>query len=120
MDQLKEMFRRQYELAGNFIPIDHLFIQQDFDPARQRYLASYLQLLNEEGVEMLRELPGRKFWRPSIQPKPVDVKALKEELADIFHIVIALALIAGVSAEEMYELYCEKNDINMIRVKNNS
>jgi len=77
-------------------------------------------LLQEEAVELQRELPARKFWRKSIQNNKVDLEALKSELADIWHIVIALSLLAGLDAKATFETYVTKNNINLDRVKNNS
>lgn len=119
-DKLQNMFDRQYELAKNFIPIAKLHEEQDFSVERQQYLATYCQLLTEEGVEFLRELPARKFWRPSINKNDVNRQALLEELADIWHIVIALSLISGITADEMHDLYVAKNEINLQRVTGKS
>lgn len=120
MDKLDTIFEKQRVLAQNFIPLGRLFASQEFDAERQQYIASYIQLLQEEAVELLRECPARKFWRKSVQVKPVNVSALKEELVDVMHIVVAISLICGVSAEELYELYVTKNEINLARVANNS
>lgn len=117
---LQDMFDRQRKLASNFIPIEDLFNNAVGVEERQRYLATYWQLLAEEGVEMLRELPARKFWRASVKTKEMNVEAWKEEMMDILHIVIALCLIGGMDAQEVYERYVKKNEINFDRVKNNS
>lgn len=113
------MFDRQRQLAGNFIPIENLFQGYASEEERARYLQTYWQLLIEEGVEFLRELPQRKFWRASSKEKRIQYEKLYEELADIWHIVIALSLIAGIDAKDIYAEYIRKNDINLDRVRNN-
>lgn len=118
-DALQEMFDRQRQLAGNFIPIENLFQGYASEEERARYLQTYWQLLIEEGVEFLRELPQRKFWRASSKEKRIQYEKLYEELADIWHIVIALSLIAGIDAKDIYAEYIRKNDINLDRVRNN-
>jgi len=119
MEQLTTMFERQIELARNFIPIDKLLAGESDDAERQKYLIAYVALLLEETVEFSRCLPARKFWRKSIMDKPVKWSEAREELADIVHIVIALALICGMTPRELYEEYIKKNNINIDRVKNN-
>jgi NTP pyrophosphatase (non-canonical NTP hydrolase) len=119
-DPLGEIFSRQRTLARNFIPVDELFAGSLPSTERQKYLATYSQLLVEEAVEALRELPARKFWRPSVAEQPMDEEAWKEEMMDIIHIVVAMCIIGGMDSKEVFERYCKKNDINLERVKNNS
>lgn len=116
--KLQKMFDRQKNLAKNFIPIDDLHDGKLNE--REKYLLTYSGLLIEETVEAQREIPQRKFWRPSVKNKKMDTEAWKEEMMDILHIVIAMCLIGGMNADEVYDRYCKKNDINLERVKNNS
>lgn len=120
MNPLKEIFDRQLQLAKNFIPAEELHLGLRSEEERQRYLASYIQLLEEEAIEFLRECPSRKFWRPSVKNKPVDYSKLYDELADMWHILVAISIISGVNSDKMFELFVEKNNINLERVKNNS
>lgn len=114
------MFVRQFRLAENFIPVVALHQEEGFSPERQKYLATYVQLLDEESVEFLRELHARKFWRPSISHKEVNVANLHSELADMWHILIAITILSGVGPQAMFKIFCDKNDINLQRVKDKS
>jgi len=120
MNELRDMFKRGFNLSKNFIPIGDIFFHQNYDSEHQDLLARYIQLLQEEAVEYLRELPARKFWRPSINGKKVDVEALREELADLWHILIAISIMSGCDEKGTYKLFVAKNEKNLERVKNNS
>jgi len=111
-DRLQELFDRQKKLAANFIPIESISSEED----RSKYLQTYWQLLVEEAVEFLREIPSRKFWRATSAGKKIDYDKLHEELSDIQHIVVALALISGLDADSFFNEYVRKNDINLNRV----
>lgn len=53
-----------------------------------------------------------KWWK---NPKPVDEDRVKEELVDILHFFVSMCLNAGMSAEELYNRYIEKNQENFDR-----
>lgn len=120
MGLLTKMFEREAFIAKHFIPINDLLVEEGYSTERQKYLATYIQLLQEEAVEFLRELPARKFWRPSINTKEVDKTALAGELADLWHILIAISLISGFDALDTYALFEKKNEENLERIRNNS
>ena len=64
-----------------------------------------------EMAELLDEV-NFKWWK---NPKPVDDHAVKEELVDILHFFVSMCLRAGMTPQEMYDIYMEKNRENFNR-----
>ena len=113
MDKLDAVFERQRALAANFIPIAEL---EKGDLPRDKHLLTYISLLIEETVELQRTINSRKFWRAKIGARPINMEEFRDELADVLHIVVAIALIAGLSPEDLFNDYVRKNEINKQRV----
>ncbi len=64
-----------------------------------------------EMAEVLDEV-NFKWWK---NKKEIDEKALKEELIDILHFFISMCIDAGMTADEMLEIYSRKNQENLDR-----
>ena len=64
-----------------------------------------------ELAELLDEV-NFKWWK---NPKPIDSAALKEELVDILHFFVSMCITAGMTPEELYGIYLEKNKENILR-----
>lgn len=72
--------------------------------------------VTEELHEMARELPYIKDWKDYSGLSEADVaKRLvlaKKEFADVFTFLMNIAIALGMDAEDLYNLYFEKNSIN--------
>jgi len=66
-----------------------------------------------EMVEIMDEI-GWKWWR---SPKQPDKKRVHEEIIDLLHFVLELAVLWGMTPQTMYERYVEKNKINHDRIE---
>ena len=53
-----------------------------------------------------------KWWK---NKRPVNTEALQDELVDVLHFFVSMCLRAGMSAEDLYRKYCEKNKENFNR-----
>lgn len=106
MDRLEKIFALQKQLNDDIIEIRHLEGISDAE-----WMQKYLLAMLSEMAELLEEI-NYKWWK---NPKPVDGRAVKEELVDILHFFVSLCLKSGMSAEEMYSLYLEKNEENILR-----
>ena len=71
--------------------------------------------LENELHEALRELPW-KPWKKNQQP---NIENCKNELIDALHFYINLCLYCGMTSNELFKKYCEKNKINFERQNNN-
>ncbi len=106
MDRLDEIFRMQQALNEDIINRRHLEGISDTEWIQKQTLA-----MLSEMAELLNEV-NFKWWK---NPKPVDDKAVKEELVDILHFFVSMCLRAGMTPQEMYEIYMEKNRENFNR-----
>lgn len=78
------------------------------------------QWIQKETLAMLSELAelldevNFKWWK---NPKEINTTAVKEELVDILHFFVSMCLKMGMTAEELYTMYLEKNKENFDRQK---
>lgn len=67
----------------------------------------------DEVMESLREIP----WKPWKNDNLINLKKYRIELIDIFHFLINLFLLAGMTPQMVWDYFKEKNDINIRRQK---
>lgn len=58
-----------------------------------------------------------KRWKKSFKEPSHD--EVLEEFADLIHFILQYALIKGYSADDIYNMYVYKNEINHKRIENN-
>jgi len=106
MDKLEVIFSLQKQLDEDIVVrrnlshiTPHEWIQKDV-----------LAMIAELG-ELLNEV-NFKWWK---NPKQIDQAAINEELIDVLHFFISMCIRAGMSAEDVYRIYVEKNKENFDR-----
>lgn len=77
------------------------------------WMNRFITALQQETSELRDSVPW-KWWKH----QPGDKQNAKVEIIDIFHFVIALAQTCGMSAEDLYHGYLQKNKINHTRQDN--
>lgn len=77
------------------------------------WCSRYLEALLSECDEIKRELLV-KFW----SVKEIDVSKLHVEIIDAWHFMISLSIAAGMSAEDILEVYKAKHAENIKRQEN--
>ena len=111
MDRLEHLLAIQRQLNDTIKEKRGL---QNIQP--MEWMQKYTLAMLSELAEMLDEV-NFKWWK---NPKEIDSAALKEELVDILHFFLSMCLTAGLDAEEMYRIYCEKNAENVARQEGRS
>jgi dimeric dUTPase (all-alpha-NTP-PPase superfamily) len=99
-DMLEKMFEKQKELQEK--------LNATYD---QPYINTMTLATIDELMELLRETP----WKPWKINQSFNHENYKKEMADIWHFIINLCLADGISAEDIYEEYMNKNKINFKR-----
>ncbi|MEG1547203.1 MAG: dUTPase [Clostridia bacterium] len=106
MDKLDMIFGMQQALDEDIVRLRNLenimpeeWIQKDV-----------LAIIAELG-ELLNEV-NFKWWK---NPKPIDDAAIKEEMIDVLHFFISMCIRAGMSADELFDIYKNKNKENFDR-----
>ncbi len=111
-DKLKDIFKHQFELQKRL----GIYEKTDkCDEMKQQYINQMILALHEEAVEIMRETAYKnpKFvpfgWKKG---QGFDEEKFKEEIIDLMHFVINLALISGMNYTEFYKRYIGKNKEN--------
>lgn len=106
MDKLDTIFEMQKSLNDEITALRHL---EDVtaDQWQQKLTLAMLS-------EMAEALEGTdfKWWK---NKKPKDPDYLKEEIVDMLHFLVSMALRSGMDAEELYARYLAKNQENFDR-----
>ena len=105
MDKLDIIFKLQEELDKK-IAQEHQ-VNFDFDT----WVKKEILAIMSELAEVLEET-NFKWWKKS---QEIDKDALREEIIDVFHFVISLCLKVGLSPQDLYTAYLEKNQENIRR-----
>ena len=106
MDKLDTIFTMQKSLNDEITALRHL---EDVTPDLWQQKLTLAML-----SEMAEALEGTdfKWWK---NKKPKDPDYLKEEIVDMLHFLVSMALRAGMDAEELYARYLAKNKENFDR-----
>lgn len=110
-DKLDDIFRLQKEFHESLVKSRHL---EGFSP--EEWIQKQTLAMMSELAELIDEV-NFKWWK---NKKPVNSQAVKEELADILHFYISMCLQAGMTPEELYQIYRAKNEENFRRQEGKS
>lgn len=111
MDKLDKIFSLQSMLNDNIKEKRNIDGFEGEKWVEKFALAMYIEM-----GEMLSET-NYKWWK---NEKEIDKDALKEEIVDVFHFFVSICLAAGMSADELFERYIDKNKENILRQEGKS
>jgi dimeric dUTPase (all-alpha-NTP-PPase superfamily) len=104
MDKLEEIFSLQDEL-NNRIGV----VTQGLDDEEQRkWILNYVRAMQQELAELTDSVPW-KWWA---KYQEFDKQNARVEVVDLFHFLISLAQVLGMSADDVYDAYLKKNKVN--------
>jgi NTP pyrophosphatase (non-canonical NTP hydrolase) len=115
-DKLDEIFCHQEKLQERFDVQKKI---ADHPSMKQQYINQMALAIHEEAVEMLS---ATQYKDPDFVPfgwkrgQKFDMDNFREEIADLMHFVVNLALVAGMTSKELYDRYVEKNQENHRRI----
>jgi len=120
VDKLDAIFRRQKELLEKFHEIEdsHGLLPDRNVPVNlethqgQAVIKSRAWNVTEELAEAMNELKNRP-WKQKTYP--VDLDKYYEEIVDAFHFFIELCILSGLSAQDLFDRYMGKAEINTQR-----
>lgn len=75
-----------------------------------QWLGNYLTALDDESRELREELLW-KWWSKD----HLDMQNIRVEIVDQLHFWVSLAMTAGMDAQKVYEIYLQKNKVNIDR-----
>lgn len=106
MDKLEKIFAMQKQLN------DDIRIRRNLnDITKEEWIQKQTLAMMSELSELIDEV-NFKWWKNA---KDVDDKLVKEELVDILHFFVSMCLEYDMSADELCNMYIEKNKENFAR-----
>lgn len=106
-DKLNQLFDLQKQLNQR-IGVDTDSMSED---ERQRWLLQYCRAMSQEIAELTDCVPW-KWWA---QYQTFDRQNARVEIVDLLHFLISLAQVLGMSADEIFEAYAKKHEVNLNR-----
>lgn len=103
MDKLDQIFALQTKLQTRIKEERNLQIQ-----TKEEWLQKLTLAMISEMSELLNEI-NYKWWK---NPKKLDEDAIADELSDIMHFFVSMCIEAGLSAEDLFLRYTQKNKEN--------
>lgn len=104
MDKLEEIFRLQDELNKR-IGVDTGALDEK---GKAEWVLNYTRALQQETAELIDSVPW-KWWA---KYQKFDEQNARVEVVDLFHFLVSLAQVLGMSAQDVYDAYAKKNKVN--------
>jgi dimeric dUTPase (all-alpha-NTP-PPase superfamily) len=104
MDKLDEIFDLQDALNKRIgVNTDGMS-----DEEKAKWVLNYTRAMQQEIAELIDSVPW-KWWA---KYQAFDEQNAKVEVVDLFHFLISLAQVLGMTPEDVYEAYMKKNKVN--------
>ena len=104
MDKLEEIFSLQDGLNRRIG-----VITEGMDEEEQRkWILNYVRAMQQELAELTDSVPW-KWWA---KYQEFDRQHARVEVVDLFHFLISMAQVLGMSAEDVHAAYLKKNKVN--------
>ena len=103
-DMLAEIFRMQAELNQR-IGVNTLHMPEERKP---EWVLNYCRAMTQEVAELTDSVPW-KWWA---KYQKIDEQNARVEVVDLFHFLVSLAQTLGMTAEDIYQGYVKKNEVN--------
>lgn len=104
MDKLESIFDLQKQLNSR-IGVETSGLD---DQEKTKWLLNYTRAMQQELAELTDSVPW-KWWA---RYQEFDQQNARVEVVDLFHFLISLAQVLGMTADDIYEAYLRKNAIN--------
>ena len=106
-DQLGELFRMQRDLN------ERIGVRTEgmTDAQKTTWLLNYCRAMSQEIAELTDSVPW-KWWA---KYQKFDEQNARVEVVDLFHFLISLAQVLGMSADDVFQAYVRKNEVNFKR-----
>jgi len=104
MDKLEEIFAQQDALNKRIgVNTDGMS-----DEEKAQWVLNYTRAMQQEIAELIDSVPW-KWWA---KYQEFDEQNAKVEVVDLFHFLISIAQVLGMSPDDVYEAYVKKNKVN--------
>lgn len=104
MDKLEEIFSLQ-EALNMRIGVN---LEGLSEAEQTQWVLNYTRAMQQEIAELIDSVPW-KWWA---KYQKFDIQNARVEVVDLFHFLISTAQALGMSAEDVYQAYLAKNQVN--------
>ena len=106
-DKLEEIFRLQEQLNKR-IGVDTATMTSE---QRQQWVLNYCRAMTQEIAELTDSVPW-KWWA---KYQKFDKQNARVEIVDLVHFIVSLAQVMGITADDLFEAYSRKHQVNLAR-----
>ena len=106
-DQLRELFRMQQALNLR-IGVDTSAMDE---AQKTKLILNYCRAMGQELAELTDSVPW-KWWA---KYQTFDAQNARVEVVDMMHFLISMAQVLGMSADDLFQAYLKKNEVNFKR-----
>ena len=106
-DKLDEIFRMQ-DLLNKKIGVDVANLSPE---DKTKWALKYSRAMTQELAELVDSFPW-KWWA---KYQKLDEQNARVEVVDLFHFLVSLSQTLGMTAEDIYQGYVKKNEVNLRR-----
>ena len=104
MDKLEEIFDMQEALNAR-IGVNTAGMNDD---EKAKWILNYSRAMQQEMAELIDSVPW-KWWA---KYQEFDQQNARVEVVDLFHFLVSMAQVLGMSADDVYQAYLKKNKVN--------
>ena len=104
MDKFDEIFGMQKALNERI----GVYTDDLNEEEKTKWILNYTRAMEQELAELVDSVPW-KWWA---KYQKFDEQNARVEVVDLFHFLISLAQVLGMSAEDVYQAYLDKNKVN--------
>ncbi|MED0688035.1 dUTPase [Anoxybacillus ayderensis] len=102
IEKLEKMFQMQQALD------ERIIAERNIEKTLDEWVIAITIAMESEIDEIRREVHW-KWWK---QEKEVDIDRLQEEVIDLWHFLLSLSRMVGLTPETIFEKYMAKNKVN--------
>jgi dimeric dUTPase (all-alpha-NTP-PPase superfamily) len=106
-DKFEELFQMQQSLNAR-IGVNTTGMSEE---EQTKWLLNYARAMTQEIAELTDSVPW-KWWA---KYQKFDAQNAKVEVVDLFHFLISMAQVLGMSADDVFNAYLKKNEVNFKR-----
>jgi dimeric dUTPase (all-alpha-NTP-PPase superfamily) len=104
MDKLEEIFELQNQLNKRIgVNTDNMSEEE-----QTKWVLNYTRAMQQEMAELIDSVPW-KWWA---KYQNFDKQNARVEVVDLFHFLISLGQVLGMTADDVHQAYIKKNEVN--------
>lgn len=104
-DMLEEIFRMQEQLNSRIAPE---CIRCATNEEKAKWLLNFSRAAQQELAELVDSMPW-KWWA---KYQKFDEQNARVEIVDLIHFIISMALVLGMTPEDVFQAYVKKHSVN--------